>query len=384
MNVSALPVFIEFELKAGFYLGWLTAAYYISEAIFRPPLGMLTDRFGRKPFLVFAPALGVFTALATIKVHSVPPLLALRVLDGIAAAALWTAAYAAMSDATPENRRATAMSIINVSYMTGLAIGPLAGGLVDDLTVNRLRPFAASFYLAACLFVMASLIALFCKERRPLNCDNPSSETAEVHRLSAFVYTLRIVPEMIATVVITFLAIGMIAPIAKLFAMQELGLSETHFGAMLAPAAAVLGLMAVPLGRLSDHWGHARSVKVGVTLAAFCMWTIVFSRHLVTAGGAAAVMGLGFVIGVPAYLAIISERADECRRGEVIGSAGMAQSLAAVIGVLAGNHIYHMASSALGPLQITGHRAPFVFASVLLTLAAVICLLFVKDKPKTS
>lgn len=380
VNISAMPMFVEIELKHGFYLGYVAAAYLLSEALFRAPLGVVSDRLGRKPFLIAAPLVSVVTALVTVRVHSVVPLFGLRVLDGAAAAGIWTAAYAAMGDATGEKRRAMAMSVINVSYMAGLALGPLAGGLVDDLAGARLRPFAASFYLAAGLFFIAAILALGYRPREGSESETVDAQPPEKTRLSAVLYTARIMPEMLALVFVTFLAIGQLIPIAKLFAYQDLGMSETHFGGALAPSAALLGLAAIPLGHLSDRWGRARSVKLGLGLAAVAMWVIVWARNLLFAGPAAGALGLGFVIGVPAYLAIVSERGEESRRGEVIGTAGMVQSLAAVAGAVIGNHLYHGAAWNLGGLALSAHRSPFALSAILLTGAAALAMVFVRDQ----
>lgn len=382
VNISAMPMFVEFELGMGHLLGVVFLAYLLAEALFRAPLGVLSDRWGRKPFLVGAPIVSIFTALATVRVNHILPLFGLRILDGAAAAAIWTTAYAAMGDATSEKRRATAMSVINVSYMSGLALGPLAGGIVDDLSNGRMRPFAASFYLAASLFFIAAAFAYFLYPKSDPAPRIIESRRSDKRRFDAFLYTARLMPEMLMIVVATFLAIGFLVPIAKLFAVQELHMTETRFGGLLAPGAAILGLLAVPLGHLADRWGRTRSVGLGLGIAACAMWLLARETNLFAVGAEVAALGVGFALGMPAWLAIVSERGEESRRGEVIGTAGMLQSMATVVGVIVGNHLYHSRRWQVGAVALSAHRLPFAGSAILLTISLALCIAFVRDRRK--
>jgi MFS family permease len=110
------------------------------------------------------------------------------------------------------------------------------------------------------------------------------------------------------------------------------------------------------------------------------MWLLVFANHLLVAGAAAAALGVGFVLGVPAYLALISERGEGNRRGEVIGTTGMVQSLGAVLGAVVGNHLYHGGSWAIGSVSLSAHRAPFAVSAALLTISAGLSVAFVRDR----
>jgi DHA1 family multidrug resistance protein-like MFS transporter len=155
LNISAMPVYLRDTIGLG--ESTVTAVgsmFLLTEAIFRAPMGMLSDRLGRRRLMLVGPSLTVFTALATVLVHHPIWFLLLRALDGIGAAMLWPAAYAAIGDTVPPERRSWAMSFLNMTYMSGIALGPLAGGLANDLTGAK----TASFYLVAGLFAIAVLI----------------------------------------------------------------------------------------------------------------------------------------------------------------------------------------------------------------------------------
>ncbi len=143
LNNSALPVYFKQGLKIpGGTYGLLMIPFFISEVLFKSPLGVLADRFGRKPLMlggaiitVFTPLIFITTKYDPLAATAVITLLVfgfLRALDGLGQAALWPSLYAYVGDVVEEKKRGTAMGALNVVYMVGLAISFLLGGFVDD------------------------------------------------------------------------------------------------------------------------------------------------------------------------------------------------------------------------------------------------------------
>jgi DHA1 family multidrug resistance protein-like MFS transporter len=120
--------------------------FLLTEALFRAPMGMLSDRLGRRRLMLVGPLLTCCTALATVWVHHPLWFLLLRGLDGLGAAMLWPAAYAAIGDTVPPERRSRAMSFLNMTYMSGIALGPLVGGLANDLAGTKTASFCSPLH----------------------------------------------------------------------------------------------------------------------------------------------------------------------------------------------------------------------------------------------
>src|SRR5436190_19790148 len=137
MNISAMPVYLKFSMHYGdFVIGLIGISFLFFEGVMKGPFGVLGDHIGRKWLIIIGPIISVFTALLTMLV---PPdhawmFACLRVLDGLGAAALWPSALAMIADVIPERTRAQAMSLFNVTYLIGIALGPLIGGISNDLT----------------------------------------------------------------------------------------------------------------------------------------------------------------------------------------------------------------------------------------------------------
>jgi MFS family permease len=312
----------------------------------------------------------MFTGALTGLVPHIGYVTALRVLDGLGSAALWPTAFAVISDVVEEKNRSTAMGILNVTYMGGIALGPLMGGMVNDYTGMH----EASFYLVSLLFLMAFVLGVitFPKEAgQPHHVDLPEPEQHSF-KLSDVLHSLKVVPDMLVLAFVTFLGIGLLMPIVKPYAMEQFGLTETAYGAALTPVAAALAVFAVPLGRIGDKYGKGRSVCWGIAGCAVAMWIIATDHNIVVVGVCAAVLGVGFVSAFPAWLALISERTIPSRRGEVLGAVGTAQGIGSIIGAALGSFLYFSRHLTVEGVGIKSINLPFYGCAILLTIAAII------------
>lgn len=356
----------------------------------------------------------------------------LRLLDGVGAAALWPAMFAYVGDVVREEKRAAAMGLLNVTYMLGLAFGMLAGGFVDDTfgpvlsgeaslrhqmagVVHRIRQhahhahhffattvlthptqpvvfhifrparFYPSFYLASTLFAIAACIALLAIQGHAAQAAQ-RGEGSESHQgppltWQSFMQAVRTVPGMMLVAFTTFLGIGCVMIQIKIFAMDEFHISETQVGLLVLGPALMIGALAVPLGHLSDRWGKLRSIRLGVFLGAVGMWTVVlFYRDPVAAQvaliGAGLLLGVGFVMAFPAWMALLTEVCRAGQRGTVTGAVSTAQGVGALLGVLIGSFLYNHASRN----PHLNHIAPFVASAALLSLAAVLACIAIHKK----
>lgn len=442
LNTSALPVYIVRGLRLDMAVfGVIMVPFFISEAVCKGPLGMIADRVGRKPLMVIGPAISIFTPILFISIRYRPAttepaaLIAfgfLRLLDGIGAAALWPAMFAYIGDVVREEKRAAAMGILNVTYMLGLALGMLAGGFVDDTfgpvlsgeaslrhqvagVVHRIRQhahgphhffatsvlrhpgaqivprifhparFYPSFYLASALFAIAACVALVAIQsgRAGQHAEAGGEHQGPPLTWQSFVTAVRTVPGMMLVAFTTFLGIGCVMIQIKIFAMDEFHITETQVGLLVLGPALIIGALAIPLGHLSDHWGKIRSIRLGVFLGAVGMWAIVLLYRNPLAAefaliGAGLLLGIGFVMAFPAWMALLTEVCQEGRRGTVTGAVSTAQGVGALLGVLIGSFLYNHASR--NPQF--NHIAPFMASAALLSLAVALAFLSIHSRKK--
>ena len=441
---SALPVYFirGLHMKPA-VMGLLLVWFYISESLFKAPLGVLADRIGRKPLILGGAAITVFTPILLISIHYDPAVVTsiavlvafgfLGALDGLGQAAMWPSLYAYVGDVVQENKRGTAMGAMNVVYMLGTAFAFLAGGFADDsfgpwltkqetfgAAIHRAgrtlgqsgRHLAASgrhlaehlhrhahtviaaavpaapvvppnhqpeyyypsFYLASVLFALAVIAAMALRGGRPLAPPAARPEGGgEAITRAEFLVVLRTVPQFLGIAFVTFLGIGCILPIMKLFVLSQFHITETEFGLLVLGPALIIAAIALPAGQLADRWGKARSVRLGFTLCAAGLTAICGLYFLHTGKfeflAAATVLGVGFMIAFPAWLALLTELGGEHQRGTIFAAVSTAQGVGAGVGIEVGTLTY----------DAVGHIAPFVAAAGFVTLGTVLVLIFVRN-----
>ncbi|MEX0621108.1 MAG: MFS transporter [Solirubrobacterales bacterium] len=128
----ALPA-IQKDLGAGFAeLQWVVDAYTVTLAATLLAAGSLADRYGRRA--VFVAGLAVFTGFsATCGLAGSPMVLDIsRGLQGIGAAAMFSASLAILANEFQDRERGFALGIWGAITGIALAVGPLVGGLVVD------------------------------------------------------------------------------------------------------------------------------------------------------------------------------------------------------------------------------------------------------------
>ena len=140
--------------RVAVYGGWLAFVYAVMQFVFAPVLGNLSDRFGRRPVLLFAiGSLGI-----DYLIMGFAPTLAWlfvgRTLAGIAGAS-FTPAYAYVADISPPEKRAQSFGVVGAMFGVGFIVGPALGGLLGGLGPR------APFFAAAGLSIANVLYGLF-------------------------------------------------------------------------------------------------------------------------------------------------------------------------------------------------------------------------------
>ena len=375
LNFSALPMWVQFDLDQGQYLGVILGAFMLTEALLRPSLGALSDRVGRKPLMLAGPAMGVFTSIATIYLTHPLLMVLLRAIDGVGLAAFWPAAFAAAGDAVEEKYRSTAMSVVNGTGMAGIALGMPLGGLANDLSHSH----TGAFYFVSFIFLFTFLVGMviFPREAHKHEHVEHAEERRHLPDKAEVASVIHLVPDMLVVSVVIFTAIGLLMPIVKLYAVNQLAMSETQFGVMVAPVAAALGLLSVPFGRFADKWGKLVSVCYGLLICTFGMWLIATIPRIWVLAGASALVGVGFALAFPAWMAVVSQAAPSDRRGQVMGAVGLAQGIGAIIGVEIGPFIYSSDWMSLPRFGVVHFNLPFYMCAVLLSASTYMAFTWV-------
>jgi DHA1 family tetracycline resistance protein-like MFS transporter len=388
----------------GMILGLLMASFSAMQFLFAPIWGKISDRAGRRPFLllglagsvIFYSLFGVASDLASSGrlVLGLVLLFVARIGAGIAGATVSTA-QAVIADSTRPERRAVGMALIGAAFGIGFTFGPALGAGSFLLFPNSL---GGPGFIAAGLSLIALLIAWF---RMPETL-RPGVSAGRRNWLNLsgirLAFQTPTVPALILTFFLSTLAFASFEPTVALLAKDLLGYGIeksfwvfVYIGAVLAFTQGglyrmlakrgmseitfmVTGavLMAVGLGIVGiSASGFVQPSSVGSPTmsselsqgAAHAVSAPAWLLILFLAASTLAVIGFAFV--TPSVQALISVRSDPAKQGEILGVNQSANALSRILGPMAGAMLYFLPPA---------HVLPYAFAVGLLVVVLLLTL----------
>jgi DHA1 family tetracycline resistance protein-like MFS transporter len=140
--------------RAAKIYGLFGGVWALMQFFFSPLLGALSDRFGRRPIILFSNfGLGLDYIVMAVA-PSLSWLFAGRVLSGITGASV-TTAWAYIADVTPPEKRAAGYGLVGAAFGLGFVLGPATGGILGGIDPRL------PFWVAAGLTLANAMYGLF-------------------------------------------------------------------------------------------------------------------------------------------------------------------------------------------------------------------------------
>ena len=148
-----IPLYVKWlgtntSLSTEFLSGMVYSGQALTMMIAAPFWGLIADRYGRKLMVQRAAFGGAIIILGMGFVRSAEELVLLRAIQGLVTGMV-SAASALVASLAPRHRTGYAMGILQLGFWSGLAIGPLAGGILSDLFGYRNTFIITSALLAS-------------------------------------------------------------------------------------------------------------------------------------------------------------------------------------------------------------------------------------------
>lgn len=384
----------------GGLLGLLMAAFSLMQFVFAPLWGRLSDRTGRRPFLL----LGLFGSVAfyalfgfasdwgAVEGRQMVGLILLfvaRIGQGIAGATVSTA-QAVIADCTTPEKRSRGMALIGAAFGVGFTFGPLIGALA--LWLYPEDHGGPGYAAAAISFVALVLAITVMPETR-----QPGSTVG--HRRGWFNWSgLRLALDtptvglLILTFFLSTLAFASFEPTLALLTQDTLQYSDkgnfiifAYVGLVLILAQGGLYQMLARRGVSEISFMLSGAVLMAVGLGSLGVVSFLANRgaeselshaqllSAVLAAVAVAVVGFAFL--TPSAQALISRRSDAARQGEILGVNQSANALSRILGPICGVVLYAVLPS---------HALPYAFSVALLLFVVLFTLRVRQGKPQAA
>lgn len=320
-----LPLYAQHMGASGATLGMIFAGFAASRLVATPYIGALSDRHGRKRFLMLGLGWFALTALLYIPASTPWQLVLVRIVQGLAAAMVLPVAMALVADRTAIGDEGRSMGMFHTAFLLGWGVGPLLGGVVYDLV-----GFNANFLLMAGLSLLSlGVVALRVQ-------DPPRG--AGGGRVENWWHGLNLLADR--RILAVFLArAGSAAQVGCLVAFlpllgDALGLAAWQVGFFITLNVMIMTSLQTPAGRLADRWPRGPMVVAGQVVSAAGMAVLPFASGFWPLMGLAVAMGLGAGVALPAMTAMVVSHAKQ--RGAGMGLAMGVYNSAFSLGVVVG------------------------------------------------
>ena len=350
--------------SAATWLGVFGTVFALMQFFFSPVLGVLSDRFGRRPVILLSNlGLGLDYIVMALS-PTIGWLFVGRVISGITASSVPTA-MAYIADVVPREKRAGAFGMIGVAFGLGFILGPGIGGPLGDISPRLPFWVAAGFSLANWLYGYIFVPESLRQEHRKiftLRRANPIGSLA----------LLRSHPELWKLASLQFLAYVSheVFVIWALYAIYRFAWNQTTIGISLALvgvfAAAISGGLT---GRIVAWLGERRTLYIGQFFGAVGMVIAGLARSGGLYLASIPVISM-WNISFPAAQGMMTHRVGEREQGELQGAIQSLRSIAFVIGPFLFSGIFAWFIDPKHSLYLPG--APYYLAAALLFTAMLL------------
>ncbi len=347
-----LPVFAAALGASGAFLGLIVSVSTVTGLFLKPLFGILSDRWGRRAWLLIGTAFFVFMPFLYRFIHTPEQLLLIRLAHGLATAIYGPVTLAYVAELSRGGRVAEDIGWFELARSGGYIVGPaLAGWLL--LSLEPAAVFTVIGFISCAVFLPVLLLP----ETRPKE---------KRKRKSVLKYVIAAIRDGGRTPAVwltggleaaAFIALYTLKAFLPIYAL-EAGLSIALVGLYFSLGEAAHALGKPFCGRLGDRLGYRPTISLGLLLLAAALLLVSALPGGLLFFLPALLTGLAQALIFPAAKALVARGISAEHLGAGMGLIGMLQNLGKVAGPVLGG----FAIAALG------------YAGALMLLSALLCI----------
>ena len=329
MIIPIFPFLIEKLGASGSDLGLLVATSALTELLFGPIWGGVSDRIGRKPVLVLGLLGYGLSALLFGLSTELWMLFASRALSGVLSSATLSTAMAYVGDTTSEEDRGGGMGWLGAAMAIGAILGPAVGGLLGGGSLSTPFFVAAGLSGAALVFAMLAL-----PESLPTHVRVGAAGEGGGGRGARDLWQALFSPVGVVYLLLFVVSFGLanFEAVFGLYAMEKHGYGPERVGMilMMMAIASTIGKGALT-GPFTRRWGEAVVIRVSTLAGSVGFVVLLLANTYASILFATGFFILSKTLLRPALLSMVSRRAT-AGQGTTMGLSNSFMSLGRIVG----------------------------------------------------
>jgi len=315
-----IPLYLITFGASSTVIGAFMAVFTIMATTMRIPIGLLIDRIGRKPFLLYGIALFGIGNFGYIWAPSIALMIPGRILHGLGWSSSTTAVATIAADIVPMGRRGELMGYAGMASSLAAALGPVLG-----FALFHRFDYPGIFFGAGVLLVLSFIAGLSVTE--------PKRGEPVQHKSSHWLDTISVKETIHPAIAVAFLSFGH-GGILTFLPIHALKLGLTNPGIWFGVYAACILLSRPIAGPLSDRISRRAVILPGLILniAGILLLAMAASPNWLMA--AAVVGGFGTGAAQPALMTVAVDQSAASRRGQSLAQFQLFYDLGIGIGSL--------------------------------------------------
>ena len=328
------------------------------------PVGMVIDRFGRKPLMVAGTLLLTIAAFLNALAGSFLEFLLYRLIQGLGSSMWMTSRTALLADILRPEERGRVMSYFQSFMLLGSSAGPTIGGFVATYW-----GVSAPFYF----YALSGLVSLFLtliwikepEDSKSYGRDRRFSPQTFKRLMSNKSFSMA----CLATFTVFFMRTGIRGTMIPLYADSVLNLDEVTIGTVISYATLTNFILTIPMGYAIDYFGRKPPIVWSLILTGVSSLLFPFTSDYFQISLVAVLLGVGTSGSGQAPLALATDATSNEPRGFSMGLYRLFGDVGFVVGPIV-----------LGMIADRyGLGMPFNVMSVMIFSSAILVLIFTKE-----
>lgn len=305
VTIPLVSIFVDAFKVSAAQAAWTSSAFSLFYALGFLFFGPLSDRYGRKQIILFGLCTLTIVSPLVGCVDSLPALIALRGLQGIAAAAFAPSALAHVVEIFPVEKRVTAIGFVS----TGFLMAGIVGQVFSSFISQQLSWNSVFYYLGGAYFITTILAVLFIPKGEVQNKDGRILAT---FKQMVMVFKKRsLLFCYIITVTLLLSFVGMYTAFGN-YLTTEFNLHNQQI--LYIRSVGIMGMFFSPFaGRLVGKFSMYHVLRGGIALAVTGLAVLGFSSNLPFLIIMSVVFIAGISITVPTLISLVGQLEGQAR-----------------------------------------------------------------------